>query len=78
MNALRDYEQLNLEDSALVYNAMIVWAFLILSVGILFKKIKTFFEKRSQESEMRKLKIRREIASTVRSIAIFSQEVIDI
>ncbi|XP_057331614.1 uncharacterized protein LOC130671622 [Microplitis mediator] len=81
IKALRDYEQLNLQDSALVYIAMTLaaaWAFLVLGVEILFKKIETFFKKRSQESEMRKLEIRRRIASTVRKIVILSQEVIDV
>ncbi|XP_057328662.1 uncharacterized protein LOC130669661 [Microplitis mediator] len=81
IKALRDYEQLNLQDSALVYIAMTLaaaWAFLVLGVEILFKKIETFFEKRSREAEMRKLKIRRRIASTVRKIAILSQEVIEV
>ncbi|XP_057328680.1 uncharacterized protein LOC130669675 [Microplitis mediator] len=81
IKALRDYEQLNLQDSALVYIAMTLvaaWAFLVLGVEILFKKIETFFKKRSQEAEMSKLEIRRRIASTVRKIAILSQEVIDV
>ncbi|XP_057329983.1 uncharacterized protein LOC130670586 [Microplitis mediator] len=81
IKALRDYEQLNLQDSALVYIAMTLaaaWAFLVLGVEILFKKIETFFEKRSREAEMRKLKIRRRIASTVRKIVILSEEVIDV
>ncbi|XP_057328596.1 uncharacterized protein LOC130669622 [Microplitis mediator] len=81
IKALRDYEQLNLEESALVYIAMTLaaaWAFLVLGVEILFKKIETFFEKRSREAKMRKLEIRWRIASTVRKIAILSQEVIDV
>ncbi|XP_057328886.1 uncharacterized protein LOC130669815 [Microplitis mediator] len=81
IKALRDYEQLNLEDYALVYIAMTLaaaWAFLVLGAEILFKKIETFFEERSREAEMRKLEIRRRIASTVRKVAILSQEVIDV
>ncbi|XP_057329982.1 uncharacterized protein LOC130670585 [Microplitis mediator] len=81
IKALRDYEQLNLQDSALAYIAMTLaaaWAFLVLGVEILFKKIETFFEKRSREAKMRKLEVRRRIASTVRKIVILSEEVIDV
>ncbi|XP_057335946.1 uncharacterized protein LOC130674592 [Microplitis mediator] len=69
--------QLDLEDFELIYIMMTLataWAIIIFGIEVLIKKIVTFLDKRAKESEKRKLMIRETIASTVRRMAIVTQQ----
>ncbi|XP_057335873.1 uncharacterized protein LOC130674538 [Microplitis mediator] len=71
------HNQLDLEDFELIYITMtlaIAWAIIVFGIEVLIKKIVTFLDKRAKESDKRKLMIRETIASTVRRIAIITQQ----
>ncbi|XP_057336276.1 uncharacterized protein LOC130674862 [Microplitis mediator] len=77
IKALINSNQLDLEDFELMYIAMTLataWAIIIFGIEVLIKKILNFLDKRAKESEMRKLMLRETIASTVRRMAIVTQQ----
>ncbi|XP_057336161.1 uncharacterized protein LOC130674757 [Microplitis mediator] len=77
IKALINSNQLDLEDFELMYIAMTLataWAIIIFGIEVLIKKILNFLDKRAKASEIRKLMIRETIASTVRRIAIITQQ----
>ncbi|XP_057335948.1 uncharacterized protein LOC130674593 [Microplitis mediator] len=71
------HNQLDLEDFELIYITMTLataWAIIVFGIEVLIKKIVTFLDKRAKESDKRKLMIRETIASTVRRMAIVTQQ----
>ncbi|XP_057335949.1 uncharacterized protein LOC130674594 [Microplitis mediator] len=71
------HNQLDLEDFELIYITMTLataWAIVVFGIEVLIKKIVTFLDKRAKESDKRKLMVRETIASTVRRMAIVTQQ----
>ncbi|XP_057335502.1 uncharacterized protein LOC130674250 [Microplitis mediator] len=71
INALRKYNQLDLEDFRLAYIAVVLafaWAILVFGIEVTFRKLETRLNRRSKERELRKLTIRRQIMSTANRI----------
>ncbi|XP_053597828.1 uncharacterized protein LOC128667234 [Microplitis demolitor] len=77
IKALMKYNQLDLQDFELAYISMtlaLAWAIIIFGIEVLIKKILNFLDRRAKKLEMRKLMIRETIASTVRRIAILTEQ----
>ncbi|XP_057335845.1 uncharacterized protein LOC130674514 [Microplitis mediator] len=76
INALRKYNQLDLEDFRLAYIAVVLafaWAILVFGIEVTFRKLEARLDKRSKERELRKLTIRRRIVSTANRINNLTQ-----
>ncbi|XP_057328679.1 uncharacterized protein LOC130669674 [Microplitis mediator] len=75
---LADYNQLDLEDSALAYIAIAlstVWALIVFGTEFMIRRVELHSYKRSQELELKKSIIRERIAATVSRITYLDQQV---
>lgn len=78
IRALQQYDQLDLENSALAYIAIalsVAWAILVFGIEVVIRKIEGHLGKRSKEAALEKLLIRKRIADTVNRITFLDQQV---
>ncbi|XP_057328417.1 uncharacterized protein LOC130669492 [Microplitis mediator] len=78
LKKLTDYNQLDLEDSALAYIAIAlstVWALIVFGTEFIIRRVEVHSYKRSQELELKKSIIRERIATTVSRITYLDQQV---
>ncbi|XP_057329050.1 uncharacterized protein LOC130669916 [Microplitis mediator] len=78
IRALQQYDQLNLENSALVYISIALsaaWAILVFGIEVMIRKIEVRLDKRLKQAAVEKLTIRKRIMATVNRITFLDQQV---
>ncbi|XP_057328663.1 uncharacterized protein LOC130669663 [Microplitis mediator] len=78
IRALQQYDQLDLENSALVYISIALsaaWAILVFGIEVMIRKIEVRLGKRLREAAVEKLMIRKRIMATVNRITFLDQQV---